>query len=125
MARDFETVWSTRTIEEADLVAAWLRARGVAAQVKDENTAATYTWGMTAIAPHGIEIVAPPAEAGEARALLARHWEDLEREAKSAPATPIEAACESCGMRSTFPATLRGKVADCPHCGALVDVPEE
>lgn len=37
----------------------------------------------------------------------------------------VEAACEECGKRSSFPAALTGTVQFCPHCNAYVDVGDE
>lgn len=37
---------------------------------------------------------------------------------------PIEAVCEECDGRATFPAIQRGSVQQCPHCGAFLDVGE-
>ncbi len=42
-------------------------------------------------------------------------------------ATPeplIEAVCEECGGRASFPAAQRGSVQQCPHCDAYLDVGE-
>lgn len=35
---------------------------------------------------------------------------------------PIEAICEDCGGRASFPAAQRGSVQQCPHCRAYLDV---
>ena len=36
---------------------------------------------------------------------------------------PVEAECEDCGKTTTFPASRRGTVETCPHCGEYLDVP--
>jgi hypothetical protein len=49
------------------------------------------------------------------------------RERKEAPEAnpPIEAVCDKCGCRASFPATQRGSVQQCPQCGAYLDVGED
>jgi hypothetical protein len=42
------------------------------------------------------------------------------QEAEASP--PIEAVCEKCGTRASFPAALRGSVQECPQCGSYLDV---
>jgi hypothetical protein len=34
----------------------------------------------------------------------------------------VEAVCEECGCRASFPAQERGTVQECPKCGAYLDV---
>ena len=49
-----------------------------------------------------------------------------ERKAKSASLgdEPMHVVCEECKEEADFPASKRGTVQDCPHCGAYVDVGE-
>jgi hypothetical protein len=44
------------------------------------------------------------------------------RAADEQPTTPIEVVCEKCGKSTEFPASQRGSVQECAHCGAFVDV---
>jgi hypothetical protein len=37
----------------------------------------------------------------------------------------IEVTCEECGKRTAFPAVLRGNAAECPGCGATVDIGDD
>jgi Putative prokaryotic signal transducing protein len=63
-----------------------------------------------------------------ARALLAEYEQNrrdvkrLESEAEPARETAIEVVCEECDEVNLFPPGLRGKVQNCRHCGAFVDV---
>jgi len=52
-----------------------------------------------------------------------RRRRQAEGEDAAAADKPVEAECESCGKRATFPASRRGTVETCPHCGAYLDVP--
>jgi hypothetical protein len=60
-----------------------------------------------------------------AEQLLADYTSSLARVAAQREARgPVEAACEGCGARSTFPGGQRGSVQRCPECGAYLDVPD-
>lgn len=38
---------------------------------------------------------------------------------------PIDAVCENCGRRCSFPAAQHGSVQQCPQCGGYIDVGDE
>jgi hypothetical protein len=67
------------------------------------------------------------AEDAERAERLLLEWEARERdkaqEAEASP--PIEAVCENCSRRCSFPAAQRGSVQECPHCGGYIDVGDE
>jgi endogenous inhibitor of DNA gyrase (YacG/DUF329 family) len=57
-------------------------------------------------------------------------WHAAERASRTsadAEATDemIEVTCDECGKRSRFPAVLKGRVEDCPQCGATIDVGDD
>ncbi len=125
MTRDLTCVYTAATIEQADVIVAWLAQHGIEAYVKDRHLIGMVPWVTPAVAPRGVEvIVADPGAAERATRLLAA------REATSSSAPEpldrslIDALCEECGLTSSFPYSSRGKVEECPHCGAYVDVPE-
>ena len=43
---------------------------------------------------------------------------------KANDGVPITVVCDECGKSSSFPASERGSVQNCPHCRAYVDVGE-
>lgn len=47
------------------------------------------------------------------------------RSESSPEAARVNVRCEECGKHTMFPATERGRVQNCPHCGAYVDVGED
>ncbi len=55
---------------------------------------------------------------------LAAERERATEQIDSADSSPIKVLCEECGQTSLFPSAERGRVRDCPRCGAYVDVDE-
>ena len=115
----------TNTIEEADIIVAWLAEQGVEATITDRDNPGVLAFGVTD--PEGIEIyVADEATAERAAALLAEH--DRERAAtatRDAAAGTIEVTCEKCGQSATFSPKQRGTVQECLKCGAYLDLPRQ
>ncbi len=115
------------SMARANLVAGWLAGHGIAAEVMNEMTYGGFE-GLTAMLPgklslRGIEVwVTDPADADRARQLLAERAAELE--AKANRTGTVEAKCDECGTVSTFPAAEQGTIQDCPHCGAMLDVPD-
>jgi hypothetical protein len=108
------------------MLVAWLGQQGIEAHVKDRHMIATHPWISSAIAPKGVEVLTDREAAASAVELLRRRQAEMAAEAKKndRPTTPVQATCEDCGAISTFPAKSRGRVAECPECGAYIDVPE-
>ncbi len=126
MQRDFELVCTAPSIGEADIIVAWLERGGVRAHVKDRHMAGTLTWGTPAIAPRGIEIVAAPEDSERASTLWAeRLRSDTTKLQQPGEAETVDAECEECGAKSSFPSASRGRVENCPACGDYMDVPSE
>ncbi len=74
MLQDLITVHNAGTLEEADIVVAWLDDRGVTAMVKDRNAIGTFS-GISAVSHNTVEVcVVDPAQAEKARELLEKHY---------------------------------------------------
>jgi hypothetical protein len=110
----------------ARFVASWLTAQGLPAKVTNEEILGGFE-GLVSVSAglgsHGVEVwVDDPADADGARQLLAEKEAEL-KAAHSAKASPIEAVCDECGTRSTFPGEARGSVQECPNCAVYMDIP--
>lgn len=116
-------VYRASSVEQADIIVAWLAEQDIAAFVKDRNMAANYV--TLAVAPRGVEIcVADSADATKAEALLKAH-QDSKRLRSGAPADKvISVLCTECGRQVEFRGELFGTVQACPSCGRNVDVGE-
>lgn len=122
MSDELTCVYRARTVEEGDIVAAWLDARGVAAHVKERHVLGL-EFGPLASYRRGVQVCVMGDEtAVRARALLVE-WEEREDVTETA-AGSVSATCEECGATSEFPGAARGSVQDCPHCHQYIDVPE-
>ena len=112
------------TVEEAEILIAWLDERGVKATILDPDSTGVFAFGVTD--PEGVEVYAADEEtAGAAKALLAEHDEERDEAAspEAEPAALIEVKCEECGQLNSFESDLGGTVQECSDCGAYVDVP--
>ena len=117
-------VHSASSVEQADIVVAWLSDQGIAAFVKNRNLAAESV-GLP-VPPRGIEIcVADAQEATKAKDLLRTHLESIKSRHGATPDKVIHVLCGECGKRVEFPGELFGTVQTCPSCGRNVDVGEE
>jgi hypothetical protein len=125
--RDPRCVHVDDSLAHANLVVVWLESQGIFAQVMNELTLGGFD-GLVSILPNklgirGVEVwVDDPANAERARQMLAEHAELLV--SKAARSGNVDALCEECGATSTFPAAEQGTIQDCPHCGAMLDVPD-
>jgi hypothetical protein len=115
----------TASLEEAEILIAWLDERGVQAMVLDPDSTGVFAFGVTDT--EGVEVyVADEETAEQAKALLAEH--DKEREESAAEvseAPPIEVECEECGQINSFEPDQAGTVQECVECGAYIDVPPD
>ena len=122
MAEGPVIVRRTRTVEEADIIVAWLDGHGVKATVLDRENPGVFAFGVTD--REGIEIVVADQEtAARAEALLEAH--DRERAQAAASPGTVDVTCEECQEVRTFSSDLRGTVQECPECGTFLDVPKE
>lgn len=110
----------TSTMEEAEIIVAWLADNGLTARIVDQANPGVFAFGMTD--HEGIAVCVSDAEsAGRARTLLEEH--DRNSAARWANAKPIAVSCEDCGAANEFPAKLAGSVQECVACHAYIDVP--
>jgi hypothetical protein len=118
-------VYRAASVEEADIIVAWLAERSVQAFVKDRHAIGTIYLAFAA-APKGVEVcVLDPAQAGEARKLLQMHFDELSHRPQPVPPGKVfRAVCEECGRPTDFPSELYGSVQTCPNCRANMDVNE-
>lgn len=116
-------IYRAGRVEEADIVAAWLRNHNIEAQVFDRGSPGLLAFGITDEQGAGV-FVTDPAKADDARRLLDEHQRAIHAQrAASAGVAPVEVACEDCGHISRFRLEQRGTVAECGACGAYLDVP--
>jgi hypothetical protein len=115
---------------EVHLVRNALEASGVEAHViEDVSQAGTWVGGQISgihrpevwVNRSDVERAMQIVEAYEHRAAELRDKTTEDDTAGGA----IEVTCEECGESSTFPASQRGSVQECPHCDAYLDVVDE
>ncbi|MFQ5414311.1 MAG: hypothetical protein ACE5E6_07610 [Phycisphaerae bacterium] len=126
MAAELICVRRTNTVEEADIIVAWLAERDIEAHVLDRDNFGVMAFGATDL--EGIAIgVAGEEVAARARALLAAHdrapGDDQASDEAARGVGTIEVTCEECGSVATFPGASAGAVEQCPACRAYIDVP--
>lgn len=121
MASDLILIQRTTTIEEADIITAWLEEQGILATIIDRANAGGYLFGMTDVEGFAI-VTADKATAERAVAMIAEHKPG---KPKRSAGLKVTAKCEECGKETVFDGELSGTVQECEHCGAYVDVPEE
>ena len=120
MASEFSLIRRTSTIEEADILTAWLEEQGIEAMIIDRANSGAYLFGLTDL--EGFAIVAAEAAVAErAVKLLEEHNPPTK---KRGAGTKVAAKCEDCGKDTVFDGAMQGTVQECEHCGAYVDVPE-
>jgi hypothetical protein len=118
--RDPKCVFVADNFGQADIVANWLDEHGIPAQVMNQATLGGLVSPLLTPAV-GVEVwVVDPAHAPEAIRLLGERA--LADVAKERTGAPVAVVCEECGASSTFPASCRDTVQDCPHCSAFLDV---
>ena len=111
------------TIEEAEIIVAWLDERGVMATILDPSNPGVAAFGVTDL--EGVAICVKDQDAADlAKTFLAVHDRDRAMAAQAAESiTSSEVACEECGNRVTTESRAPGTTLECPHCGAFVDAP--
>ncbi len=114
-------VYRASSVEQADIVVAWLAEQDVSAFVKNRNLAGDCV-GL-AVGPRGIEVcVVDVAEAAKAEALLKAQLELIKMRPGGGSDKVIPILCNECGRQVEFPGELYGTVQICPSCGRNVDV---
>lgn len=119
-----DSVYRASSVEQADIVVAWLEEKGIASFVKNRHMAGGYA--TLAVAPRGVEVcVVDPAEAERAKSLLADHEKSLRDRRRESGEKVVPVQCGECGRLTNFPGELSGTVQSCPSCGQNVEVGEE
>jgi hypothetical protein len=109
------------TVEEADIVVAWLADQGIETTIVDRSNPGVLAFGVTDI--EGIAIcVADQQIADRAMELLTEH-DRLAKQAAGGSADGVDLTCEECGKTVTANPGAADTTLECPHCGAYVDVP--
>lgn len=111
----------TGSVEEAELIVAWLDESGIDATIIGQDNPGVLAFGVTD--SQGVAVFVPDAVTAErAAAALAEH--DKERGRTTAiDAADIDVVCEDCGRMCSFDAEHVGSVQACPECGSFLDVP--
>jgi hypothetical protein len=128
--RDPKCVFVADSLGLAEVVATWLRGQEIPAEVMNPNTLGgllgLMPYSSTGVSATGIEVwVVDASQAPQATQLLAEQRERFLRPTEQPADAPaqIEAPCEACGKVTVFPGKDAGKVQNCKHCGAYLDVP--
>jgi len=125
MAAEPVVIRRTATVEEAQIIVAWLDEQGVEAVVVDQANPGVFAFGVTD--NEGISIAVPDEEsARRAKSILEEH--DRQQADTAPPDTSIEmvaVVCEACKATTSFTGEQRGTVQECSECGAYLDVPEQ
>jgi Putative prokaryotic signal transducing protein len=124
--RDPVAVYNAASNMEAHFVREALTAAGIEAFViEDVSQVGTWAFGLIPEI-HKPQVWVERADIARAKPVLEdyeRRTAELRAADAAADAGPdIEAVCEECGGRSTFPAAVRGTVQTCRHCGEYLDV---
>ena len=121
MNTDPVCVRRTGTIEEAEVIVAWLDDQGVQATVVGRDNPGVFAFGVTD--EDGVAIFVPDqSTADRAGKLLAQH--DQKGGDTAGDEKLVDMACEECGESNAFSVDLRGSVQQCSSCGAYLDIPE-
>lgn len=113
------------TIEEAELIVAWLDECDVEATVMGRQNPGAAAFGVADLEGIGI-FVSDATTADRARQLLAEH--DAQRAASPAGEsvdTCVKVPCDECGTVTTFERVEPGTVQTCGACGAFLDIPND
>jgi|GEM_PF-1449444 len=111
------------TVEEADIVIAWLADRGVEAAILDRSNPGVMAFGVTDA--EGIAICVTDEETAErAKGLLEEHDREKREDGEATAETVLSVTCDECGEQVDAPSGAGGATLECPHCGAYIDTPE-
>ena len=119
MPGDVVCVRRVGTVEQADIIVAWLAEQGVEATVTDRGNPGALAFGLTDAEGFAL-CVADQETAQRARDLLDKH--DAEH-AHEPTGDLVDVKCGECGETPTFERESGPSVQTCPDCGANIDVP--
>jgi hypothetical protein len=128
--RDPKCVFVADTVGVGEIIVVWLANHGIEAQVMNPATLGGLdglTWASrTGVAAGGIEVwVNDASQAAQARELLEQHATELTAKTAARNAGgDITVTCEECGKENVVPGSETGKVVNCKHCEAYMDVPD-
>lgn len=125
--KDPVAVYDAASQAEAHLLRDALIAAGVEAHVTEDASQAEGRWvGGFVPESHRPQVWVERANVERVKPLLdeydRRRAEQEDRKEAVAEGPPVEAVCDECGKTSSFPASQRGSVQECPHCHAYMDV---
>ena len=110
------------TLEEAQLLVAWLDEYEIDATVVGAQNPGSLAFGVSDF--EGIGVFVPDASTAEhAGKLLAEH--DAQSSASKPDDECLNAKCDECGEVTRFQRDEVGTVQTCAACGAFVDVPDD
>lgn len=111
---------------EAHVVCDALNAAGVRAMVVEDVSNVGMSWAGWMSEIHKPQVWIDRSDVDRAKPVLdAFEEKQRRRREETADGEPVEATCEECGKTSTFPASQKGSVQDCPHCRAYMDVGDD
>lgn len=123
MSADPVCIRRAKSVEEAEIIVAWLDEQGIEAKVIDPSNPGVLAFGVTDL--EGIAVCVRDSEtANRAMALLAEHDRQAGHGSTAEETLPerIRLECAECGREVEFDAELAGTVQECPGCGAHIDV---
>lgn len=110
------------TLEEAQLLVAWLDEYEIDATVMGAQNPGSLAFGVSDF--EGIGVFVPNGSTAErASELLAEH--DARSSVGESDDESLDATCDECGEVTTFQRDDVGTVQTCAACGAFVDVPDD
>lgn len=118
-------VYTAATDLEAHVISDMLLNAGVdAAVIEDESRAGAWSLGLLSQI-HRPKVYVDAADVDQARLLIAAYEQRQRRDPPPGDGPLIHVVCEECRRTTTFPAALRGRVEECSHCAAYVDVGDD
>lgn len=109
------------TLEEAQLLVAWLDDYEIDATVVGAQNPGSLAFGVSDFEGIGVFVTGGSA-AERAGELLAEH--DARSPASEPDDESLDVTCDECGEVTTFQRDEVGTVQTCAACGAFVDVPD-
>ncbi|HEY8504461.1 MAG TPA: DUF2007 domain-containing protein [Gemmataceae bacterium] len=121
--KDPVAIYTADTNARAQVIRHVLEQSGVEAYSTEDLSIVGLWMGGTLPGVHTPKVWVDRANAEEAAAIL-REYEEREaaRRRDAEAGGEVEAVCDECGGATTFPASLRDTVQECPHCAAYIDV---
>jgi Zn finger protein HypA/HybF involved in hydrogenase expression len=116
-------VYAATSNLQGQMIAHVLQSAGVEAFAGEDVSAAGMWIGGTLPGVFDAGVYVSRRDAERAVEIIRQH-ERVEAQRSSNQGPELETICEDCGKSATFPASKRGTVQNCPHCGAYIDVGE-